>query len=238
MISDDATGAKHVIQSPLMQPDTAVLDVSLTMTAPAHITADTGLDALTHAIEAYTSKAHTPFSDAYALKAVAMIFGSIVPAYERADHRQAKADMQLAATLAGMAFNHSGLGICHSIAHTLGARFHIPHGRANALVLPEVMRFNLKDGATARRYAKLAASLGMAMDTVEKGAMSMILAVETLKGLLHLPKRLSDLDIDPGQVAADLPVIARDALADYCTPSHPFQTNETGISQIVTQLLK
>jgi len=237
VISDESTGSKHVIQSELMQPDAAVLDVSLTMTAPPSITADTGFDALTHAIEAYTCSLHTPFSDAYALKAVDLIFNSLVPAYEDKTLRPPKEQMQIAATLAGLAFNHSGLGISHSISHSLGSRFHIPHGRANALVLPQVMRFNLRDRATEKRYEQLSRTLGMMPGKGDRNARAMVLAVEALKKLLHLPEKISDLDIDPGRVDADMPGIAQDALKDYCTPSHPFNVTYEDICGIVKQLL-
>jgi len=240
VITDGETGAKRVIQSDLMQPDAAVLDVTMTLSAPAHITADTGFDALTHALEAYASGLRTPFSDAYALQAVEMIFDNLLPAYE-ADTRQAregpKAKMQIAATLAGLAFNHSGLGINHSIAHSIGAIFHIPHGRANALVLPHVMAFNLKDPAVARRYAHAARMLGVDMGSTQASAMALIKAVEVLKERLGLPATLKDMGIDGPEVEAVLPRIVDDALGDYCTPSHPFAVTEDEILAIVRELI-
>lgn len=240
VITDGDTGAKKVIQSDLMQPDAAVLDVSLTLSAPAHITADTGLDALTHAVEAYVSCLSTPFSDAYALQAMDLVFDNLIPAYE-ADTPEAqkapKAKMQIAATLAGLAFNHSGLGITHSIAHSIGAVFHIPHGRANALVLPHVMAFNLKDPGVVRRYAHGARLLGLDMGGTDDSARALIKAVAVFKARLGLPATLKDLGIDGAEVEEAMSRIVDDALADYCTPSHPFAVTADEIRGIIRQLI-
>ena len=237
VITNDDTGVKQVIRSDLMQPDAAVLDVDLTMTAPPHITADTGFDALTHAIEAYVSRFRTPFSDAYALQAAEMIFDNLVPAFAAGD-RAAKRNMQLAASIAGMAFNHSALGINHSIAHSVGAIFHLPHGRANSLILPALMRFNMKDEATLYRYSLMGKALGFNFDTPEQTADALIKAVEVLKEMLELPKGFADLDIDPEQVEAQLPVIAEEAVNDYCAPGHPFDVTRDDIKTIVRSVLK
>ncbi len=236
VITDNETGKKRVLQSSLMQPDAAVLDVSLTLTAPAHITADTGFDALTHAIEAYVSRLRNPFSDAYALKAIELIFSSLVPAFEAGDQPGPKAKMQMAATLAGLSFNHAGLGINHSIAHSIGSVFHISHGRANALVLSHVMAFNLKDKAVTLGYARLAKLLGMELGSPEKSARALIRAVEILKERLGLPVSFKDLDIDQGQVVAALPQIVEDAQEDYCTPGHPFAVSQDQIRDILNTI--
>ncbi|WP_035220378.1 iron-containing alcohol dehydrogenase [Desulfatibacillum aliphaticivorans] len=237
VITDAETGAKRVIQSNLMQPDAAVLDVSLTLTAPANVTADSGFDALTHTMEAYTSLLATPFSDAYALKAFELIFANLVQAFESADSRCAKENMQIAASLAGLAFNHSGLGINHSIAHSLGAIFHIPHGRANALVLPSVMAFNLKNQGVTRRYADLAGMLGLGFDDPQRSAAALIAAVEAFKVRLGLPSCLQDLGVAREQVEQAMPRIVEDAFNDYCTPSHPFTVTRDDVAAIVRELI-
>ncbi len=236
VITDDETGAKQVIRSDLMQPDAAVLDVDLTMTAPPHITADTGFDALTHAIEAYVSRLSTPFSDAYALQAAQMIFDNLVPAFVSKD-REAKRNMQLAASIAGLAFNHSALGLNHSIAHAAGAIFHLPHGRANALILPALMRFNMKDEPTLNRYSQMGKALGFVFETPGKTAAALVRAVEILKKMLELPAGFADIGIDRKQLEAELSVIAQEAVNDYCTPGHPFEVTKDDVKSIVRTLI-
>jgi alcohol dehydrogenase class IV len=237
VITDEETGAKRVIQSELMQPDVAILDVDLTMSAPGSITADTGVDALTHALEAYVSKLRTPFSDAYALKAIDLIFKNLIPAYENGNHKESRQNMQIAATLAGLAFNHSGLGINHSIAHSLGAIFHLPHGKANALVLPEVMKFNLKSQDVIQRYDEIARYLGMNFGTPEINAKALIEGIHVLKSHLGQPNKLSVLDINMNAIIGNLPQILSDVKADYCTASHPFVVTDEDIRGIVMALV-
>lgn len=236
VITDETTGAKKVIQSELMQPDVALLDVNLTMSAPASITADTGIDALTHAIEAYVSKYRTPFSDAYALKAIDLIFKNLIPAFENGNHKESRQNMQIAATLAGLAFNHSGLGINHSIAHSLGSIYHLPHGKANALILPQVMTFNTKSKEVVERYSEIARYLGMHFENQEINAKALIEGVKVLKSHLNLPDKLTEVGISLNDTINVLSQIQNDVKEDYCTMGHPFTVSDEDVRGIVMGL--
>ena len=236
VITDDVSGAKRVIQSELMQPDVALLDVTLTMSAPASITSDTGLDALTHAVEAYVSNLRTPFSDAYALKAIELIFKNLIPAFENGNHKESRQNMQIAATLAGLAFNHSGLGINHSIAHSLGALFHLPHGKANALILPEVMLFNTKSKEVVERYSEIARYLGMQFENSEVNARALIEGIRVLKSHLNMPNKLPEVGISLNEVIQKLPQIQSDVQSDYCTQAHPFTVTDEDVRGIIMAL--
>ena len=236
VITDDNTGAKHVIQSELMQPDVAILDVNLTLSAPKSITADTGIDALTHALEAYVSKFKTPFSDAYALKAIELVFKNLISTYDNGNHIESRQNMQIAATLAGLSFNHAGLGINHSIAHSLGALFHLPHGKANALILPSVMTFNLKCPSVVENYDIIARYLGMNFNIPLTNAKALIEGIKVMKSHLALPMKFSDLDISMDQIIENLPKIIEDVHKDYCTTAHPFAVTDEDIRGIIMSL--
>ena len=237
VITSEATGMKNVIQSDLIQPSVALLDYTLTVTAPNFITAETGFDALTHAIEAYVSTPNTPFSDAYALKAVQLVFEHLIPSYQVSENHQSKEYMQLASTIAGMAFNASGLGLCHSIAHALGSHFHLSHGKANALVLPEVMTFNIKNKAVLHKYDGLARSLGFSLNTPERNVQALIKAIDHLKSKLNLPMTLGELGIDKNDLSQLLPTLIRDIHQDFCLPGNPIQPSHDDIQNILFQLL-
>lgn len=201
-------GEKNVVYSPLLLPDLAVLDAQLTLGLPPHVTAATGIDAMVHAIEAYTTKhLKNPISDGLAKEALRLLSGSLFKACQDGSNLQAREDMLLGACLAGMAFANAPVAAVHALAYPLGARFHVPHGLSNALVLGPVMRFNLE--AVAPLYAQLAdivlpGTLGS--DTEKATALASYLG--SLAGELGLATCLRDLGI----AESDLEALALDAM--------------------------
>ncbi|AWY38655.1 iron-containing alcohol dehydrogenase [Pseudomonas putida] len=201
-------GEKNVVYSPMLLPDLAVLDAQLTLGLPAHVTAATGIDAMVHAVEAYTTKnLKNPISDCLAREALRLLSGSLFKACLDGADLQARENMLLGACLAGMAFANAPVAAVHALAYPLGARFHIPHGLSNALVLGPVMRFNLE--AVAPLYAELADIVlpGIQGTPVEK-ASALANYLGTLAGELGLATRLRDLGI----VESDIEALAIDGM--------------------------
>lgn len=205
VLTDPSQGLKYPLVDDTLLPEHAILDPSLLAGVPPAVTADTGMDVLTHAAEAYVSPKATPFTDALAEKAFVLAYENL-PGAHRGDLERRGA-MLYASCMAGMAFNAAGLGICHSLAHALGGRIHMPHGRLNALLLPHVIRFNAANQIAASRYAKLAKLCGLAASPrALSGAMSRLLTS------LKMPATLT-VD-DPSGIAAA-------AMADPCTATNP-----------------
>lgn len=208
VMSDPEHQEKFTISSALIAPAVAVLDPVLTLKLPPSITAFTGMDALTHAMEAYTSSIAQPATDALALSAVKLILEHLPVAVGRGDNIGAREGMLQASLLAGMAFNNAFLGLAHAIASPLGGYFHVPHGLANAVMLPYVMEYNLP--AAVRRYADIGCALGLQApgDTPRAVAERTVAAVSQLARDINIPERLRDI----GAKEEDLPGVARDAL--------------------------
>lgn len=225
VISDPATKSKYPLISDDLLPDAAVLDARLTESVPASITADTGIDVFTHAIEAFVSINNNDFTDAAAEKAVKLVRSNLLTAYRDPHNLVARQKMHHASCLAGMAFSNAGLGLNHGMAHTLGAHFHIPHGKANAMVLPYVMSFNCgcQDGLReeAKRYARLARACFVESDSVRQSAFNMIRSTKQLIRNLGFPESLRDMKIDEREYKAALDEMAEAALADRCTATNP-----------------
>jgi len=201
-------GEKKGVVSPVLLPDVALLDAELTLGLPAHVTAATGIDAMVHAIEAFTSKRlKNPISDCLAREALRLLSGSIRQACTNGSDLQAREHMLIGANLAGMAFANAPVAAVHALAYPIGARFHVPHGLSNALMLAPVIRFNLPSAASL--YAQLAPILipDIAGSTREK-ALAFADYLGNLSGALGLPTRLRDVGI--GQ--ADVPQLASDAM--------------------------
>lgn len=193
-------GEKNVVYSPMLLPDLAVLDAELTLGLPSHVTAATGIDAMVHAIEAYTSKQlKNPISDCLAREALRLLSGSLFQACQDGRNLQARENMLLGACLAGMAFANSPVAAVHALAYPLGARFHIPHGLSNALVLGPVMRFNR--AAVAPLYAQLASIVLPGLRGSDQDqALALADYLGGLAGELGLPTRLRDLGIGESDI--------------------------------------
>lgn len=211
VIIDAVSQRKQVLAHPMLMPDLAVLDASLTLGVPAQITAMTGIDALTHAIEAFTAIHASPFTSALASGAITMIGESLPKAVGYGEDIAARENMLLASCMAGMAFSNAGLGLCHAMAHQPGAALHIPHGQANAMLLPGVMTFNSL--VCRDRYSVI----GRALTGGKTGAQGAIDAVSALISEVGLTGRLADYGATPEHYDD----WARAALEDICIRTNP-----------------
>ncbi|RJF05650.1 ethanolamine utilization ethanol dehydrogenase EutG [Escherichia coli] len=211
VIIDAVSGRKQVLAHASLMPDVAILDAALTEGVPSHVTAMTGIDALTHAIEAYSALNATPFTDSLAIGAIAMIGKSLPKAVGYGHDLAARESMLLASCMAGMAFSSAGLGLCHAMAHQPGAALHIPHGLANAMLLPTVMEFNRM--VCRERFSQI----GRALRTKKSDDRDAINAVSELIAEVGIGKRLGDV----GATSAHYGAWAQAALEDICLRSNP-----------------
>ena len=244
VISDPETCRKYPLVDDDILPSLAVLDYTFTMTVPPSVTAATGMDVLTHAIEAYVSVNANHISDAFAEKAVSLIYEYLYKAYKDGNNEAAREGMQAASYLAGISFNTAGLGITHSIAHALGANFHIPHGLANAMVLSHVIEYNacmdIAFGAdkcvAAKRYAKIAELLGLGRVGTRLACQKLAQEMRVALDLMKIPKTLVQAGVKPEQYKACRQAMIDSALADVCTATNPRQPTAEDIGKILDKL--
>ena len=180
VLTDRKNNIKIPLKDDVMFPEYAILDPELTKTLPKSVVADSGIDALTHAIEAYTCKGANFYTEIYALYSIKLIFKNLFRMYNNIKDEEARVEMSKASCIAGFAFEKSGLGINHSIAHAIGGKFHIAHGKINGTILPYIIRFNSGDKTAAKKYFEIAKDLGFPANTIEEGAESLAIAVEIL----------------------------------------------------------
>ena len=233
VVTDKVNNMKYPLADYELTPDVAIIDPTLVMTVPAGVTADTGVDVLTHAIEAYVSIMATDYTDALALKAIQLVFDYLPKAYRNGNDKEAREKMHNASCMAGMAFTNAFLGINHSLAHKLGGEFHIPHGRANAILLPHVIKYNAtkpskfvafpkyKEFVADKKYAEIARFLGLKANTVEEGVQSLIDAVNNLLVELNIPKTIKECGVLEEQFLSKVDKLSLDAFDDQCTPANP-----------------
>nr|WP_298477689.1 iron-containing alcohol dehydrogenase [uncultured Oribacterium sp.] len=236
IITDYKKGIKYPIADFEITPDVAIVDPALAQTMPKKLVAHTGMDALTHAIEAYVSTANCDYTDPLALHAIEMIRDNLVDSYN--EDKKARSEMHNAQCLAGMAFSNALLGIVHSMAHKTGAVFgdlgaHIIHGAANAMYLPKVIAFNAKDETAKKRYAKIADVIGLSGNNDDDKVKALITYVRGLNDKLNIPHCIKNYGADsytteqgfvPEKVFLErLHDISVNAIADACTGSNPRQ---------------
>ncbi|MGL6105605.1 bifunctional acetaldehyde-CoA/alcohol dehydrogenase [Romboutsia sp.] len=236
VITDKVNNIKYPLADYELTPDVAIIDPTFVYTVPAAVTADTGLDVLTHAIEAYVSVMATDYTDALAMKAIQMVFEYLPKSYKgasTAQGKEAREKMHNASCIAGMAFANAFLGVNHSLAHKLGGEFHIPHGRANAVLLPHVIEYNAtsptkfaafpryKSFVADKKYAEIAKGLGLKANTTEEGVKSLVQAVRNLMKELNVPMTIQDCGIEEKTYFASLDRLALEAFDDQCTGANP-----------------
>ncbi|MFW5435870.1 1-propanol dehydrogenase PduQ [Paenibacillus apiarius] len=230
VISDKKKNIKYPLVSDDMLPQEAILDPELVKSVPDFITADTGMDVLTHAIEAYVSTKANDISDALAEKAIKLVFAYLPRAYKDGNDLEAREKMHNASCLAGMAFNITSLGLNHGIAHVAGAKFKITHGRMNSLLLPHVIEFNAdykpgygkeESNRAAARYAEISKSLGLPASHAKSGVRSLVQAIKQLQKQLRMPQTLQDCNVEQATLEEMGAAIAEGALQDGCTATNP-----------------
>ena len=235
VITDEKTGVKYPLADYELMPNMAIVDCNMMMDAPKGLTAASGIDAVTHALEAYASMMATDYTDGLAIQALKTIFEYLPRAYENgANDPEAREKMANAATIAGMAFANAFLGVCHSMAHKLGAFHHIPHGIANALMIEEVLRFNAEEVPTKmgtfpqydhphtlRRYAEIAEALNLGGSTDNEKLENLIKAINDLKEKIGIKKLIKDYDIKEEDFLDTLDEMTEQAFDDQCTGANP-----------------
>ena len=235
VITDYDKGIKYPLADFNITPDVAIVDPSLAETMPKKLTAHTGMDAMTHAIEAYVSTLNCDYTDALALHAIKMIHNDLKKSYD--GDMDARDAMHNAQCLAGMAFSNALLGIVHSMAHKTGAAFstgHIPHGCANAIYLPYVIKYNAKDAVAAKRYAEIARRMGLAGTSEQALINSLVEKIDEFNVRLNIPKTLKDFGINEEEFKEKVDKIAELAVGDACTGSNPRAIDPAAMAKLLT----
>jgi 1-propanol dehydrogenase len=245
VITIPETGTKIPLVTAEIQPDIAILDTTLVMSVPPKITADTGMDVLTHVLEAYVSTKATPIADALCEKVVRLVFDNLELAFKDGQNQVARANMHIASCMAGMAFNVASLGLNHGIAHAAGARLHVPHGRMNAILLPDIIAFNsgfaagkVENIATAQRYLQLANCIGDTQTTNPRlGVQNLIRQIKQLRQKLQMPATFTEYGLSKSEVLDNSEKMAAAALADGCTQTNPRTPEPADIIKILNSIL-
>lgn len=230
VITDYKAKIKYPLADFEITPDIAIVDPSLAETMPEKLVAHTGMDALTHAIEAYTASLRSNFTDPLALKAIEMVNMHLVNSYK--GDMEARGEMHEAQCLAGMAFSNALLGIVHSMAHKVGAVFHIPHGCANAIFLPYVIKYNRK--ACEDRYANIARHIGLKGESERELTDALIDLINKFNKELNIPSSMKEYGIEEDNFKANLKFIAHNAVLDPCTGSNPREIDDETMEKLYT----
>ena len=247
VVNDTVAKIKHPLVSPSLTAEEAILDAELVKSVPPAITADTGMDVLTHAIEAYVSTDHNEFSTALAEKSIEIVGVFLLRAYLNGNDTHARQKMHVASCLAGLAFNSASLGLTHGMAHQLGANFHIPHGRANAMLLPHIIEYNAdihKDSRSqseyhpsVKRYSTIAHILGLSSFNKVMSVRSLIQWIQFMNQDMKIPARISEIGtITVNDYMSKVEAMAEAALADACTATNPRVPDKEAIMQIYRNL--
>jgi alcohol dehydrogenase class IV len=230
VITDYSTNIKYPLADFEITPDIAVIDSDIAMTMPKKLVAHTGMDALTHAIEAYVASNRSAFSDPLALQAISDIFDSLLDSYN--GDAQAREKMHIAQCLAGMSFSNALLGIAHSIAHKTGAVFNLPHGCCNAILLPYVIQYNSR--VCMERYARIARTIGLPGSTDKQLTDSLVEAIRGLNKKLGIAPTYRENGVSEELFKANASTIAKNAVLDPCTGSNPRPTDAEMMEKVLT----
>lgn len=243
VISDPINQSKYALVDDRMIPDLAILDPELTVSVPKSVTADTGIDVFTHCLEALASTEATDFTDAASEKAMKIIWNDLVAVVNNGDDLTLREKVHNASCLAGIAFSEASLGICHSLAHALGGKFHIPHGRANALLLPLVISYNAgleldKEIPSLAIYQRIANLLGFQAGTPKATVYALINGLNRQLKQLKISSVITDYDIDSDEFLAAIPDMAVKAMEDKCTITNPRKPTLQELEQLYKRLLR
>ncbi|QPA30909.1 bifunctional acetaldehyde-CoA/alcohol dehydrogenase [Thermaerobacillus caldiproteolyticus] len=250
VITDKENNIKYPLADYELTPDVAIVDPQFVMTLPKHVTADTGMDVLTHAIEAYVSNMANDYTDGLAMKAIQLVFEYLPRAYKNGNDEVAREKMHNASTIAGMAFANAFLGINHSLAHKLGAEFHIAHGRANTILMPHVIRYNATKPkkfvafpkyeyfVADQRYAEIARMLGLPARTTEEGVESLVQAIIKLARELEIPMSIEACGVSKQEFESKVEKLAELAFEDQCTTANPKLPLVSDLVEIYRQAFK
>ncbi len=247
VVNDTQAKVKYPLVSESLTAQEAILDAQLVRSVPPSITADTGMDVFTHALESYVSTAHNEFSSALSEKAIEICGVFLLRAYLDGNDMHARNKMHVASCMAGLAFNSASLGITHSMAHQLGAIFHIPHGRANAMLLPHIVEFNSNINKNSKsqteylpsvkRYAHIAHILGLSNYNEVMSVRSLVNWIQFMQKEMNIPLTIQEIGtITPDAYFAAIDKMADAALADACTPTNPRTPTKEDIIKIYTKL--
>lgn len=246
VITNEKESLKYALTNEDLLPTIAILDPELVKSVPKSITADTGMDVLTHAIEAYVSKEASDFTDALAEKAFELVVKNLEKAYADGDDIYAREKMHNASCLAGLAFNAAGLGLTHSLAHMIGGRFHIPHGKINAIILPYVIKFNSdierksyldSENKILKRYQKLGKIAGLNGINPVIGTSNLINYIQRLQKSVGIPKNLKELKIDGSSLLQDVEVVYEIVMKDVCTKTNPKEIKKEDIKTLLKDIV-
>jgi len=243
VISDPKNQSKYALVNDQMIPDLAILDPTLIVSVPKSVTADTGIDVFTHCMEALASTDATDFTDAASEKALKIIWKDLVAVVNDGENLALREQVHNASCLAGIAFSEASLGICHSLAHALGGTFHIPHGRANALLLTHVIRYNAgleleKETPSLATYQRIANILGFQAGTPKATVHAMINGLNRQLKQLGISSLITDYGIDLEEFLAAIPEMAVKAMDDKCTITNPRKPNLQELEQLYKRLLR
>lgn len=246
VITDKEKNKKYPLADYELTPDVAIVDPDLVMSLPKTITADTGMDVLTHALEAYVSNMASDYTDGLAEKACELVFKNLRDAYNDGSNKYAREKMHNSSTIAGMAFTNAFLGVCHSMAHKIGAKFHLPHGRINAILLPYVIRYNGVEDPTKfvsfpkyeyyiakHKYAEIARRMNFPAYTDDEGLESLAREVDKLREDIGIPKSFKEAGIDEKEWLSKVDILADRAFEDQCTSANPRVPLVSEIKQIL-----
>lgn len=245
VITDKEKGVKYPLNSQALRPMVAILDPELTVSAPPSVTADAGMDVLTHALEAYVSTGYNDFSDALCEKAVSLVFRFLPLAVADGNDLLAREKMHNASCMAGLAFNSAGLGLNHGMAHAIGGKLHIAHGRANAILLPKILAYNadlttVHKGeycVAARKYQRMAKVLDLPAPNVRLGVTNLIHEVEKLNRKLKIPASLKEQGVDLAKVKEIRDELVEAALADATTATNPRPVEKAHVEKLLAQVM-
>ena len=229
VITDYSTNIKYPLADFEITPDIAILDTDIPQTMPQKLTAHTGMDALTHAIEAYVASNHSEFSDPLALKAISDIYDSLVDSYH--GDQEARNKIHIAQCLAGMAFSNALLGIAHSLAHKTGAVFDIPHGCCNAILLPSVIEYNSK--VCMSRYADIARTVGLQGATDKQLVNALVESIKCLNKKLNIQQTYKENGVSEETLQKNIDAIAKNAVVDPCTASNPREIDAETMKKVL-----